>query len=87
METLIACITALMGVVGLASSLQGHLFRTFPWWQRVIPFASSLLLIKAGIKTDLLGLALLCPFMLYQLRVSKKEKELGIPTGYRAETY
>jgi TRAP transporter 4TM/12TM fusion protein len=86
-ETLIACITALTGVFALASSLQSHLFRTFPWWQRVIPFASSLLLIKAGIKTDLLGLALLGPFMLYQLRVSKKEKELDVPGAYRVETY
>jgi hypothetical protein len=50
-------------------------------------FASSLLLRKAGIKTDPLGLVLLGPFIPYQLRISKKEKELGIPTNYRAETY
>lgn len=72
---IIACSTAMIGAWALSISLEGYIFRTFPWYQRVIPFAAALLLIKPGIKTDLAGLALFIPFLLYQLRLSKREKE------------
>jgi len=69
---LIAFITAMIGVWALAISLQGYIFRSFPWWQRVIPFAASLLLIKLGIYTDLLGLVIFGPFLLVQWKLAKK---------------
>jgi hypothetical protein len=51
-------------------------------WQRAIPFAASLLLIKPGIYTDLMGLAILGPFLFYHWKVSKKEfVPVPSPTG------
>ena len=69
-QIIIACITGLVGVWALAISLEGYIFRSFPWWQRVFPFAASLLLIKPGIKTDLVGMVLFGVFLIYQRTLS-----------------
>lgn len=73
-QTLLACVTAIAGVIALAVALQGYLFRSFPFWQRSIPLISSLLMIKTGIKTDLIGIVLFVPFLLYQRRAAKRKQ-------------
>ena len=50
--------TALVGVICLASSLNGYLFRRSQLWERLALFAAALVLIKPGLATDLAGLAL-----------------------------
>ncbi len=72
-ETLVACVSAFTGVVALAAALQGYIFQKFPFWQRSIPLIASLLLIKSGLKTDIMGIGLLAPFLLYQFRASRKK--------------
>jgi len=52
-------ITASVGVVCLAASLFGWLFTLATTWQRVLLFVAALCLIKPGLITDALGLALL----------------------------
>lgn len=52
-------ITASVGVVCLAASLFGWLFTLAPAWQRVALFIAALCLIKPGLITDAIGLALL----------------------------
>jgi TRAP-type uncharacterized transport system fused permease subunit len=69
----VAFATALVGIFALAVALEGYLFRVFPWWQRMIPFAASLLLIKPGVYTDLLGAVVLGPFLVYQWKRAKRE--------------
>ena len=66
----IACVTATIGCWALAISLEGYIFRSFPWWQRVFPFAAALLLIKPGIKTDIAGLIILLLFLIFQYKRS-----------------
>jgi len=51
-------ITATIGTILLAASLQGYLIRSATMWQRVILFVAALCLIKPGWKTDLVGLAM-----------------------------
>ncbi len=68
----IAFVTAMIGVWALAISLEGYIFRKFPWWQMIFPFAASLLLIKPGIATDVAGLAIFIPFLVYQYKRSGK---------------
>jgi TRAP-type uncharacterized transport system fused permease subunit len=51
-------ITATIGTILLAASLQGYLIRSATMWQRVILFVAALCLIKPGWKSDLVGLAL-----------------------------
>ena len=54
-----SCISATIGVICLAGSLQGSLWTELKVWQRLALFAAALLLIKPGLVTDTLGLALL----------------------------
>ena len=81
-QIILACVTACIGVWALAISLEGYIFRDFPWWQRVIPFVAALLLIKPGIKTDIAGLIIFGLFLLYQHRLFKKESAMKTSAQY-----
>ncbi|RPI10523.1 MAG: TRAP transporter fused permease subunit [Zetaproteobacteria bacterium] len=52
-------LSAGIGVVGLAAGLVGWLFRPVGWFVRVLLIVSALLLIVPGVRTDLVGLAML----------------------------
>jgi TRAP transporter 4TM/12TM fusion protein len=54
-----SCVSATIGVICLAGSLQGNLLREARLWERAALFAAALLLIKPGLMTDAIGLALL----------------------------
>jgi TRAP transporter 4TM/12TM fusion protein len=60
-------ITASVGVVCLAASLFGWLFTLATAWQRVLLFVAALCLIKPGLVTDAIGLALLAVVSAAQL--------------------
>ena len=62
-----AVISASIGVVCLAASLFGWLFTLTPMWQRVLLFVAALCLIKPGLITDAIGLALLATVAAVQL--------------------
>ncbi len=51
--------TAIIGVVALAASLNGFLFRPARLWERAFLLAAALVLIKPGLVTDLTGFTLL----------------------------
>jgi TRAP transporter 4TM/12TM fusion protein len=68
-------ITATLGTILLAASLQGYLIRSAAMWQRVVLFAAALLLIKPGWITDLIGLVLLAVVLVAQYLLNKKERE------------
>jgi TRAP transporter 4TM/12TM fusion protein len=55
----LAAATATVGVMCLAASLYGYLLATLALWQRVALAVASILLIKPGLITDGIGLALL----------------------------
>jgi TRAP-type uncharacterized transport system fused permease subunit len=59
--------TASVGVICLAGSLFGWLLAFATLWQRFLLFAAALLLIKPGIYTDMVGLALLAVVVAAQL--------------------
>ncbi len=66
MRTLSTSLTALIGIFCLASAVEGWMFREENLIQRLILFAASILLIKPGLFTDLVGLALLAFVILWQ---------------------
>ncbi len=66
-------ITATIGTILLAASLQGYLIRSASMWQRVILFVAALCLIKPGWKTDLVGLALWVFVFAWQFSVKTKK--------------
>ena len=58
-EILTALVSASLGVVALAGGLHGWFLTSARPWERLVLIAGALLLIKPGIYTDALGLALL----------------------------
>ena len=72
LDIIIACVTATIGCWALAISLEGYIFRSFPWWQRIFPFAAALLLIKPGIKTDIGGFGYPSPLPHFSVQTFRK---------------
>jgi TRAP transporter 4TM/12TM fusion protein len=68
-------ITATIGTVILAASLQGYLIRPATKWQQVTLFIAALCLIKPGWITDLIGLVLLAVVFAWQFLVKTKESD------------
>lgn len=56
---LLATITASFGVVLLAAGLHGYLIALATWFERVLLVGAALVLIKPGITSDLIGIAIL----------------------------
>jgi len=48
----------LIGMFGVAASLEGYLFRNMRWYERVLSAAGGLLLIYPGLVTDVIGFVL-----------------------------
>jgi TRAP transporter 4TM/12TM fusion protein len=61
-----AMVTGAIGAGALAASAQGYLLKPANWFQRLLLFAASLLLIKPGLKTDACGIVLICLVALWQ---------------------
>jgi TRAP transporter 4TM/12TM fusion protein len=61
-----ALVTATIGCMCLAAGMFGYLIREARWWERILLLAAALLLIKPGIITDLIGLALLASVVVNQ---------------------
>ncbi len=66
-EVTIACITSIVGVVGLASGLQGYLITDAKIWERPLLFFGGLMMIYPGTSSDIIGLALILAVTVLQL--------------------
>lgn len=66
-RVLLAAVTAIVGIYLLSAGLQGYFLKRINLLQRVIAIAASLVLIKPGLYTDLLGFALLALLVIWQL--------------------
>ena len=68
----ISCVTSVIGVVCLAAGLHGYFFRRANVVERLILVAAALSLIKPGLTTDLLGVALIALVVTMQLIIFKR---------------
>jgi len=66
-EILHSFVTATIGTICLAAGLFGYLFRACRLWERACLVAAAILLIKPGLETDLMGVALLGAVLVVQL--------------------
>jgi TRAP transporter 4TM/12TM fusion protein len=73
----LAAATATVGVMCLAASLYGYLLATLALWQRAALAVASILLIKPGLLTDGIGLALLAVVAGMQWFASRR----AVPSG------
>lgn len=73
--TIQAALTACLGVVALASGLQGMLFRRCSWVERAILLIVAFLSIDPNIMTDVIGICLFAGVFIYQRMKVRKEAQ------------
>ena len=73
-EVALICITSLVGIFGVSAALQGYFLRGMPWWQRILSAAGGLLLIYPGLKTDIIGLALVAIVFVLQFIARRNDR-------------
>lgn len=66
-EIILACISSIIGVIGLAAGLQGYLITNAKIWERPLLFFGGLMLIYPGLYTDFIGFGLMILVTLIQL--------------------
>ena len=71
MEIVQTSITAVIGVICLASGLSGYLFKVTSVWERISLLTAALVLIKPGLESDIIGAALITLTLIGQLRKGK----------------
>ena len=67
-----AIITAMIGMVGVATGFTGYFRSTCSWWQRILLFGAGLLLIDPNTVTDIIGVVVVAGIFLLQHMQEKK---------------
>ncbi|MBI1179647.1 MAG: TRAP transporter large permease subunit, partial [Alphaproteobacteria bacterium] len=67
-------LSALIGITCLAAGLSGYLLAPLPMWQRLVLVAAAIVLIKPGIESDALGLALVGLVALLNVVIRRRER-------------
>ena len=70
------CISALLGIFGIAAALNGHLYKKVPWYFRLLLVAGGLGMMIPGTLTDVAGLALVVLVIAVQYWSAKLEKAI-----------
>jgi TRAP transporter 4TM/12TM fusion protein len=86
-------ITATIGMIGLATAVEGWYFTAMSWWERIMSALAGLLLIDPGLTTDMVGFSVLALISLYQYKKYRTNKdsavsavaELALPAQEEAE--
>lgn len=68
---LLSVITATIGIIGIACAIEGWLLRHSFWYERVILFIGSLLMVIPGIYTDVAGVIIMVAIYLFQRNFRK----------------
>jgi TRAP-type uncharacterized transport system fused permease subunit len=68
-------VTAIIGVVCLSAGLSGYLLHRAALWERALLVVSALVLIKPGLTTDLIGLALIGVTVASQMLTGRSLRE------------
>ena len=68
------CISALLGIFGIAAALNGHLFKKISWPLRLLLVAGGLGMMIPGTLTDVAGLALVGAVIAVQYFAAKRQK-------------
>lgn len=72
-EVVLAAISASIGVICLAAGLHAYFLRPTKWWERIMLLIAAGSLIKPGLYTDLLGLALIGLTITSQVLIPRPE--------------
>ncbi len=66
-ELILIVITSLIGIFAVSASLEGYLFKTMSWYERILSLVGGLLLIYPGYITDVVGIGLVLVTLVIQL--------------------
>ena len=66
------CISALLGIFGIAAALNGHLYKKVAWPLRILLVVGGLGMMIPGTVTDLVGLVLVSAIVAYQYLSNKR---------------
>ncbi|MBR4695999.1 MAG: TRAP transporter permease [Selenomonadaceae bacterium] len=71
MHIVLTVLTAIIGMVALSSALIGYLADNCAWWERLVLAAGGLMMIKPGMETDLIGVAIFAAILFLQRKRKK----------------
>ena len=71
-EVILICITSIVGMFGVAASLEGYILAHMPWYLRIFSAVGGLMLIYPGIVTDVIGLLLVGTVVALQVIEKKR---------------
>jgi TRAP-type uncharacterized transport system fused permease subunit len=74
-EVVLICITSLIGIFAVSSSLEGYFLSHMRWYERLVILIGGLLLIYPGLVTDLIGLVLVGSVVTLQI-INRKSHTL-----------
>ena len=77
-SAILAVISACIGIVALAASVENYLLTYCKIYERILLFVAALTLINPGLYTDAFGVAVLGGIMLLQHLRRKKEGQVGV---------
>ncbi len=75
-QVVLIVVTALVGMIGISSGMEGYLLHKMPVWQRVLAVLAGLLLIIPGLVTDAIGIGVIGLIALWQFATRKKVETL-----------
>jgi TRAP transporter 4TM/12TM fusion protein len=70
---LLSIASALLGILALASALEGHMITKASYWERILLASASIMLVKVGVLGDSIGIAILFFVVLVQIIRRKKD--------------
>lgn len=76
-RVVIACVSAIIGVIALSAGLNGFLIRHAGWLERLVLIGASFLMIKTGFASDAFGIALIAAVYAYQYMNKDGDKSLS----------
>ena len=71
LSLILSLITAIIGMVALSSSLIGYLVAPLKTFERVVLGCGGLMLIKPGVETDIMGVAIFAAILFMQIKARK----------------
>jgi TRAP transporter 4TM/12TM fusion protein len=77
-EVIRIILTSLIGMIGIATGLEGYMFKHMPLWERLMGIAGGLMLIIPEPLTDVLGFGLIGVMVVLQILGRKKARAAAI---------
>lgn len=72
LTVVLALVTALIGMFGIAGGVSGYFLRSSKWWERLVLFGAGLMLVNTSLTTSVIGFVLLTGMYLLQRSQQKK---------------